>query len=239
MACFGSSSRFIYLESRDMVSGKTDFFEKKLETYVGGTANLDGYLAFPDGHLFVEAKCREIYGSEVKKISVKYLELYRELLKRNLLLFSVTPHKKAGVEDNEHADVTFFSPNGKALSHTDVKQLLCHFLGIAAFLIENPDESRKVSFIYLIFEPNDTNSIFCSEAQRKRIMKVRTRYVPEEFNSIDIPSLFAAVVDYQVNNCSLKCKLDANQVDEIKKGFTFRLCNQIEYHEQLLSYVAP
>ena len=63
MASFGSSSRMIYSLLHDV----DDFlFEKKLHTYVGGTAHLDGFMEKDDKCIFIEAKCREPYGNKEK-----------------------------------------------------------------------------------------------------------------------------------------------------------------------------
>ena len=79
MASFGSSSRFLYSVSKDIEGFQ---FEKLLPTRVGGSANLDGYIMRNDVDFFVEAKCREIYGShKTVEISNVYEEIYKELHK--------------------------------------------------------------------------------------------------------------------------------------------------------------
>lgn len=236
MACYGSSSRFIFLESREMMVMNEDFFEKKLETHVGGCANLDGYLSTEDGYVFIEAKCREIYGYEGKKISSKYIPLYKFLKQKELLNFSESQHIEKGVIDPNHVDVTFYSMNNKKIVHTDIKQLLCHFLGISAYLLENPNGNKKVSFLYLIFEPIESeNCIFTSYKMFEKILKIRKTIVPQEFDSLDISSIFKAVLDFQANN--LAVRLNESQILEIKEGFTFDLINQIEYKKRLAALI--
>ena len=74
MASYGSSSRMIYLLSREI----PDFcFEKKLPTTVGGVANIDGFLQKDDVQFYIEAKCREPYSSKSYIIDRKYEALYR------------------------------------------------------------------------------------------------------------------------------------------------------------------
>ena len=69
MASYGSSSRMIY----NLCKGIAEFhFEEKMPTKVGGTANLDGYMETGDRYIFVEAKCRELYGENSHLIESKY-----------------------------------------------------------------------------------------------------------------------------------------------------------------------
>ena len=79
MACFGSSSRFIY---RLLRTRKGVVFEKKLPTRVGGAANLDAYI---EGicEIFIEAKCREIYSSHNStEINECYEDVFKDLARK-------------------------------------------------------------------------------------------------------------------------------------------------------------
>ena len=58
MACFGSSSRFIYNLSKDFPGFQ---FETQFSTNVGGKSNLDGFFNSIDCCTCIEAKCREPY----------------------------------------------------------------------------------------------------------------------------------------------------------------------------------
>ena len=74
MASYGSSSRMIYLLSRDIRGFQ---FEKKLPTTVGGIANMDGFLQGEGKQFYIEAKCREPYSPKSYIIDRKYEDLYR------------------------------------------------------------------------------------------------------------------------------------------------------------------
>ena len=101
------------------------------------------------GHVIcIEAKMQEIYGKGKEKhiMSGKYYKIIQDFV---------------GKEDSNHykrnGDVVVLN-NGKK-SNFDLKQFICHILGIA----NNYDEKfkgKKVHFIYFIFEPNaiDTNN---------------------------------------------------------------------------------
>ena len=78
MASFGSSSRFIYELSKGISGFK---FEEKLDTKVGGIANLDGFIKSNGKYIYIEAKRREIYystheGEEIKNV---YMPVYEKI----------------------------------------------------------------------------------------------------------------------------------------------------------------
>lgn len=131
MASYGSSSCLIYMLSRD-ISGFV--FEKKLGINIPARnskqeaqASLDGYLE--DKNIFVEAKCREIYSARHPGFNGKYGELYSYLIDKTEGLFQYdlkeTKDKKGEIKRH-----VYFSWDGNHLSQLDLKQLLCHMLGI-------------------------------------------------------------------------------------------------------------
>lgn len=146
MACFGSSSRFIYQYSKTI---EGFCFEKQLPTRIGHIANLDGYLPQKDMDIFVEAKCREIYSSH-KTIKIKKVyQVVYDFIKESHPYF--TYEAKDIEDDNENFKCTFKYAN-KVIEHFDIKQLICHFLGITANVLENR-QYKPIKFIYLIFNP--------------------------------------------------------------------------------------
>lgn len=68
MASFGSSSRLIYELSKDFDGF---IFEERLDTRVGGVANLDGFLHKGSKYIYVEAKRREIYSPSHERQDIK------------------------------------------------------------------------------------------------------------------------------------------------------------------------
>ena len=149
MASYGSSSRMIY-NLLKKVEGI--HFEKKLPTKVGGTANLDGYLQRGETEIFIEAKCREIY---TKHANIDIKEVYDKVLKaiknENAFHYKEDKETKTG-----YLNYRFFY--GKTpIVRFDIKQLICHFLGIAANYIKNKSAKNKICFIYLIYNPTDFN----------------------------------------------------------------------------------
>lgn len=192
MASFGSSSRLIYECSKSILGF---CFEKKLPTQVGHKANLDGYLCRPEEDVFVEAKCREIYSSHLnQKISLVYKDVYEYIKSKNPdFSYECKP-----IENEPNYMACSFLMNDKYISHFDIKQLICHFLGICANILENK-ANTNVRFTYLIFNPKlNTNfsNVNISGFQSK-ILKEYNEACAEINYFGDFKWLFDAVMDYQ------------------------------------------
>lgn len=208
MASFGSSSRLIYRLSKDIPNFS---FEKLFPTRVGHTANLDGYLEKGKTMYCVEAKCREIYGSHKKiKISTVYEDVYKLIPD---LEFDSLEIKY----DNEHCKYTF-KYKGKELVHFDIKQLICHFLGIAADILENRRSGVVVKFVYLVFNPKK-GTMFTKK--RDKIFKQYDETI-KEIKRFDMKCLFETIMEYQIKNLNLP---------KVEFSFNFELVDQDNYQE--------
>ena len=220
MASFGSSSRLIYEYSKSIPGF---CFEKQLPTRVGHTANLDGYLCCPEKDLFVEAKCREIYSSHKKqKISRVYKDVYDHIQTINPN-FS---YEETIIKDKPDYMACSFLMNEKYISHFDVKQLICHFLGICANILES-NANTNVRFVYLIFNPNcDTN--FSGQAINKfesKILKVYNETLSEINYFGNFKWLFDAVMSYQSKHLGLpkpQCNFGFERVDQTSYDSEFK-----------------
>ena len=192
MASFGSSSRLIYECSKSILGF---CFEKQLPTRVGHTANLDGYICRPEEDVFVEAKCREIYSSHLnQKISLVYKDVY-EYIKSEKPDFS---YACKPIENEPDYMACSFIMNNKYISHFDVKQLICHFLGICANILKNK-ANTNIRFNYLIFNPNldtDFSNPYILNFKSK-ILKDYKATLEEISIFGDFKWLFDAVMDYQ------------------------------------------
>lgn len=220
MASFGSSSRLIY-ECSKSIPGFC--FEKQLPTRVGHTANLDGYLSSPTEDVFVEAKCREIYSTHLnQKISRVYRDVYEHIKSVN----SGFSYEETPIENEPDYMACSFIMNGKYISHFDVKQLICHFLGICANILENKANTH-VRFLYLIFNPNfdtDFSNPYISNFQSKILEEYKETL--EEINTFgDFKWLFDAVMNYQSEH------LDRPRP---KCDFKFELQDQMAYTSELI-----
>ena len=228
MASFGSSSRFLYNISKDIVGFQ---FEKLLPTRVGGTANLDGYITRGDGDVFVEAKCREIYSShKTIKVSNVYEDVYRQLVGKTHNKFSYDNNGrpiKDGKTDDKHFKCTF-KFDGEEIVHFDIKQLICHFLAISANILENEKANKNVKFVYLIFNPEDTDAA-CFENEKVssykgRIFKIYNETI-EEIRKFNMEKLFASVFQIQADRLGIEGKKYSS--------FDFCIADQKDYKEKI------
>lgn len=141
MASVGSSSRFCYLALRDVVGVE---FEKSCSFQRGGTPpQLDAYIPQEYCDIFVEVKCHEIFDSHKIKMKNKYLTHFKE----NNIFPDIASNAIEG-EEEFTAPLSLFGID-KESSHFDVKQFICHLLGIAANTGKKP-----AKLVYLFFIPD-------------------------------------------------------------------------------------
>lgn len=229
MASFGSSSRMMYNTSKNILGFN---YEKKLSTTVGGTANLDGFLDGNKEYIFVEAKCREPYGVKGNEIKSAYYDLYNEInkhsigLKCSIMNLDYTPATKTPT--SEYMIVDFMIEN-KTINHFDIKQMICHMLGIATAILKKNDYTDKpITFLYLIYNPTQLpfdNTNIDNE--------IRTIYKDtcDECESINFTSLFEVILKF-LQNYKYNKSNDIN-INKILNGFRFELCDQNNFCEKV------
>lgn len=216
MASYGSSSRMIYLLSRDIEGFQ---FEKKLPTTVGGIANMDGFLQSENIQFFVEAKCREPYSPKSYIIDRKYEALYRYIDAEP----SVDIKCNIAIIDDEKMQVQFVA-QGTIITAFDIKQMISHLLGIATKKLNNPTE-EKIKFLYLLYNP--TNIKIMNPKHTERIMAAYNTQV-NECNSIPFANLYGVVMDY-LHGIKSVGNATEQEINIIKSAFTFELCDQNNY----------
>ena len=118
-----------------------------------------------------------------------------------------------------------FKYNEQELVHFDIKQLICHFLGITADLLENQKSGVSIHFVYLIFNPK-TETLFTEEIERykEKIFKQYDETIEEIKRFGDMKWLFETIMEYQIE------KLYLPKVDYC---FDFKLVNQNDYKDEL------
>lgn len=218
MASYGSSSRLIYTLSRE----KSGFhFEKKLHTTVGGTANLDGFYEDGNRYIFVEAKCHEPYTAKNNSVSARYSELYEYITERMMGNLQIEMEKsKCG----RYMNVKYLS-DGEEICHFDVKQMICHLLGIATGVLSGELENKQTDFIYLLYDPTELDVSPDAKTEIDRIYE-RTCY---ECNLIDFQELYRVILTY-LRDKKLKCsKISGSGIDLTVCKFTFTLASQDFY----------
>lgn len=217
MASFGSSSRLIYTLSK----GKAGFhFEEKLSTTVGGMANLDGYIdKGADGYIFVEAKCREPYGKKTKKVKEAYKDCYTFLSKQTPLVCVMSK-----ADADKYMQVDFFWKD-RCIERLDIKQMLCHLLGIATAVLRGKLEQKPIRFLYLLYNP--MKLALTQTKETEAILEIYNR-VCAECSSIDFREIFGALLRFLRDE-----KKVGNMTDEklaaIVQNFDFKLCDQTSY----------
>ena len=214
MACFGSSSRFICNKLKDV---KGISFEAALPTYVGHSANLDARTTLKEVDVLAEAKNREIYGSHrIVEVSEVYLPVFDKL--QEFFTYTFEPSKKGYVN-------CIFSAKCKEIVHFDIKQLICHFLAIAAAVLEYKITTKTVRFVYVIFNPDEVKDNIVQSYQKK-ILKQYNETL-EEMGRFDMKKLFNAIFDIQKDR--LKDRLDMSV--EQTPNFEFYLADQSNCEE--------
>lgn len=185
MACYGSSSRIIYTLLKDIPDIK---FEYPLKTYVYRgcrPANLDGYLCADNADIFVEAKCREIYTEHCKvKASREYCKVYEYISDKHK---NFSFDKKDVIDKNGNIDESVYNYsffyNNEPIIHFDIKQLISHFLGIAAGVLESRVKD-SIRFVYFIYNPIELQNESLSNIYNKTLAEIDKIIVSELFKTI-------------------------------------------------------
>ena len=168
MASVASSSRFCYLalkdgtdaliDGRDITSDEVEF-EKECRIFENSSTapQLDAYIADEKCDVYVEAKCHEIFDSHKVKMRIAYLEYFEG----NEIFSDVLSNK---VIDGEHfyIPLKLFGINDES-TRFDIKQLICHLLGIA-----EQNKGKRAKLVYMFFKPvvddkdvaNDIEKVF-------------------------------------------------------------------------------
>lgn len=144
------------------------YFEKKLPTTVGGTANIDGFYEDDNRYIFVEAKCHEPYTLKNVTVSKCYEKLYKYINEQMLGSVHIDMEtSKCG----RYLNVEYYA-DGEKLERFDMKQMICHLLGIATGMLKGTLGRKQTDFIYCsMILPNLTLS--------PMLKKLLTEYMSE------------------------------------------------------------
>lgn len=159
MASVASSSRFCYLALRKGVTalGGSDNVEFEHECRITGvegvSPQMDAYIK--NENIFVEVKCHEIFDSHKVVLKNKY---YGLLDKSSAFELS---EAKAVNDESFEIPLSFFGISKKS-TRFDIKQLICHLLGIAS-----ESNGKPATLVYLFFKPKAS-----TESQQKEIEEV-------------------------------------------------------------------
>ena len=198
MASVASSSRFCYLAlSKGTMalggSGEVDFEHScPIKKIKGGTPpQMDAYVR--NENIFIEVKCHEIFDSHKIILSDQYFDhLYGV---GNDFGFENIPKGNA-----KTFEIPLSSFGANESSMLDIKQLICHLLGIKY----HKEQDEQATLVYLFFKPKTQ-----SESQRIEIEQLfndLTKEVEMVFNSKPIRN-FAIN-----NNIELKAVAEYSEV---------------------------
>jgi hypothetical protein len=154
MASVASSSRFAYLALRwgAEALGGTQCVEFEHECRIQGirgtAPQLDAYTRDAQGNpILIEVKCHEIFDPHTIELSTAYWDLlYAEGND-----FGLSPAEEKPTADKFQVPLSSFAI-GKDHSMMDVKQLLCHLMGIAS----QKQPNQPATLVYLFFKPQAT-----------------------------------------------------------------------------------
>lgn len=222
MASYGSSSRMIY----NLSKAKQGFhFEKKLPTTVGGTANLDGFYEEDNRYIFVEAKCHEPYSAKKVTVSKAYARLYEYINERMLENIHIEMNtSKCG----RYLNVEYFA-DGEKLEYFDLKQMICHLLGIATGMLKGTLKRKQTDFIYLLYDPTELDIEPDAKEQIDAIYE-RTCY---ECNLVDFAELYRVIIDF-LREEFYTASVSDDDVNAMVMSFVFTLASQ-EFYPDLLA----
>lgn len=153
MASVASSSRFCYLALKDGTDALIDGryitsdeveFEKKCEIFKNSATSphLDAYIADEKCDVYIEAKCHEIFDSHKVIMKAAYLKYFKD---KNI--FSDIVSIVGESEEDFSIPLELFGINDET-TKLDIKQLICHLLGIA-----EQNKGKPVKLVYMFFKP--------------------------------------------------------------------------------------
>ena len=208
MASVASSSRFCYLALRNGFEkegiNKVEVEKKcKINGMKGCVhANLDAFCK--ENNTYIEVKCHEIFDHHTIKMSGQY----RKHLKEEFELEVDTEDKSEVVIELEKFGVE------TPFSRFDIKQLICHLLGISSRM----EEDEKATLMYLFFKP-----IPQSADERKMMAKVFDELegeIRKIFNSKPIKTF--------VNKHNIKLKV-LIETEKVMKSLNEAMVDVMEY----------
>jgi hypothetical protein len=217
MASYGSSSRLIY----NLSHKKEGFrFEKKLPTTVGGTANLDGFFEDENRYIFVEAKCHEPYTAKKSAVSKSYAALYDYI---NTHMSGAVQIDAKESKCGRYLDANYFA-EGEKLLHFDMKQMICHLLGIATGVLKGTLAHKQIDFIYLLYDPTELEI----EDKAKAAIDSIHEKICYECNLVDFSSLLRVIFEFLRENYYSNAITD-EALESLLCRFTFTLASQEFY----------
>ena len=211
------SRRMTYMLS----SHKEGFhYEKRLPTAIGRTTCFDGFYEDNSHYIFVESKCHEPYSRKNRSIGKGYEELYRFINEE------MAGNVEIGMKESKcgrYLDVEYFS-EGEKIEFFDIKEMICHLLGIATAIFKGKLEQKQIDFIYLLYDPTELEL----GANTKEIIDSIYERCCYECNLIDFATLFNVILRFLANRM-YSGVISEDEIEMITYRFTFALASQDFY----------
>ena len=122
-----------------------------------------------------------------------------------------------------YMNVEYFA-DGEKLEHFDMKQMICHLLGIATGILKKELEQKQIDFIYLLYDPTELDLPANTKTTIDTIYE-RTCY---ECNLIDFATLLRVILAFLKEEKYGEVITDED-IDNILCKFTFSLASQDFY----------
>ena len=120
-------------------------------------------------------------------------------------------------------EVEYFS-DGEKLEHFDIKQMICHLLGVATGVLKGEFSKKQIDFIYLLYDPTELVLELDIKNSINDIYE-RTCY---ECNIIDYAKLLRVIFTF-LNEEKYGKVISNEDIDDIINKFTFTLASQDFY----------
>ena len=155
MCSVASSSRLAFLYFLDQVKNNIVELEVECNNDLGGhNPQLDAFNNVDN--IYYECKCHEICNKSHNKLKIKYIDKLKEL-------FGIDDFEPIKDENEEYIELSLKDLDCKYGSkewlynsiynlHLDVKQLICHLIGMQN---EHKNDKREYKLQYIFFKPSE------------------------------------------------------------------------------------
>ena len=134
-------------------------------------------------------------------------------------IFACTMENIPGTRDMK---VEFFC-RGKEVVYFDIKQMLCHLLGVANKTLIGRNCDTPIQFLYLLYNPTELN---LPQSSREEILRIYQNACATAEN-YDFSSVFGHIIDFLIQE--KEYPVNEADVANLKNYFCFALCDQNSY----------
>ena len=129
------------------------------------------------------------------------------------------------VPDSRDMRVEFFC-QGNSVASFDIKQMICHLLGVANEMLKSGSK-KSILFLYLLYDPTELQLPKESLDEITQIYKDTCNAA----NTYHFEEMFGHIVDFLVQRSG--SRVDSQTLSHIKNAFRFALCSQKDYATHL------